>query len=398
MKINSESWMIMQRNQESLSSLLISSIPKILETHFDAIRNQSHAANMFVQTQQEFLFTSITEIQTGMIHALFMTAPKYRDYLVSSQAQGFEQGTFTARTLGEHDQIVLEISKNLNLTSQSILIAIIEQYEEDASKRVFLINRLMECNWNRFASFTQGYLASKEQQIDHLHSQKVSVMGQMAAGMAHEIRNPLASIKGFAQLAKHRLQQPVIKVDELTHYLDLSINEIDALNRLVTDFLLLSRKRDNTKHDDSVVDVKEVLQRVIGIAEQIVLSDEIHLSTHISEQELFTFGDASQLEQVFLNILKNAIDAMSNTNGAIQIWADTAANHIFIKISDNGTGMSKETLDRIYEPFFTTKENGTGIGLSICKQLIERHNGRIGYESEIGNGTAATITLPKFNS
>ncbi|WP_216624632.1 sensor histidine kinase [Paenibacillus foliorum] len=396
MKINSESWMIMQRNHDSLRSVLIYSIPKILDTHFDAISNQSHEADMFVQTQQDLLIATITEIQTGMIDALFMTPPKYSDYLVSSQAQGYEQGKFTANTLGEHDQIVLEISKNLNLTSQGIMIDIIEEYVDDSSNRVFFINRLMECNWNRFTGFAQGYLASKEQQIDHLHTQKVSVMGQMAAGMAHEIRNPLASIKGFAQLAKHRLLQPVIKVDELTHYLDLSINEIDSLNRLVTDFLLLARKSDNANHDETVVDVKRVLQRVIGIVDQIVLSDEIDLSTNISDQELFTYGDASQLEQVFLNILKNAIDSISKTNGVIQILATIVANNIFIKIADNGTGMSQETLDRIYDPFFTTKETGTGIGLSICKQLIERLNGRIEHESEIGNGTIATIVLPIY--
>ncbi|OBZ16605.1 nitrogen regulation protein NR(II) [Bacillus sp. FJAT-26390] len=386
----------MAYSENRLRSLLIPSIPLILETHFHSVTLKNSESAWFIETHKELLDSVFRTTLMHMIEALFWSSSDYIVYLNTLEQEGFEQGVFTAEIFGDHVDIILEMSKDINLTAQNIMFKIIKGIVDDSIHLLFLYNRLMECNWTRFTGFARGYLSNKNKQIDHLHEQKIAVMGQMAAGMAHEIRNPLASIKGFAQLVSHRLREPEIKVDELKEYLDITIKEIDSLNGLVTDFLVLARRGDSSKNDGNIFDVKEVLHRVNNIVNQLILSDDIVLSVDYSKEELHTFGNASQLEQVFLNILKNSIDSFTTVRGSIDVIATTVTqkNEIMLTFKDNGEGIPKDISNRIFDPFFTTKERGTGIGLSICKQLIEMYGGRIQIESELGLGTTVTIILP----
>ncbi|WP_249899402.1 ATP-binding protein [Paenibacillus sp. PK3_47] len=362
-------------------------------------RKNSESA-LFIDTYRDQLDLLFTRAISNMVEGLFLESADYEAYLKDSEQEAFEQGVFTADIFGNHVDVILEMSKDLNLTSQNIMFEIIENMSMDSSERLFLYKRLMECNWTRFTGYAEGYLSNKNKQIDHLHEQKIAVMGQMAAGMAHEIRNPLASIKGFAQLVNHRLCEPVIQVNELRAYLDITIKEIDALNGLVTDFLVLSRRGDSSKSDAKVFNIIEVLHRVNNIVNQLILSDDISLTVHYTQEPLLTLGNASQLEQVFLNILKNSIDAFSSFKGCLEITAATDPdNHeIILRFTDNGDGIPQEVLNRIFDPFFTTKAKGTGIGLSICRQLIEMYGGRIVIDSTIHVGTTVTIILPWISS
>lgn len=379
---------------------LIPTIPLILETHFDSMARKNSQTALFIKTYRGQLDPIFTKAITNMIEGLFMSDADYEAYLSDSKQEAFEQGVFTADIFGNHVDVILEMSKDLNLTSQNIMFEIIEEMILDSSKRLFFNKRLIESNWTRFSGYAEGYLSNKNRQIDHLHEQKIAVMGQMAAGMAHEIRNPLASIKGFAQLVNSRLCEPVIKVNELRAYLDITIKEIDALNGLVTDFLVLSRRGDISKTDGKIFDVIEVLHRVNNIVNQLILSDDISLSVDYPQQPLLTLGNASQLEQVFLNILKNSIDAFTSFRGCLEIVAatDVENSEIILKFIDNGDGIPQEVLNRIFDPFFTTKAKGTGIGLSICKQLIEMYGGRIDIDSTVWAGTTVTVVLPWISS
>lgn len=228
-----------------------------------------------------------------------MEAEDYVRYLDVQQREGAQQGVFMAELLGKHYDLMLEMSKDLNLTAQNVMFRIIEDQVDDSAGRLLFNERLVECNWARFTGFAQGYLSNKNQEIDSLHEQKIAVMGQMAAGMAHEIRNPLASIKGFAQLVNNRLNEPVIKAAELRTYLDITIKEIDNLNKLVTDFLVLSRKGDIVTNDGEIFNVIEVVHRVINIVNQLILSDNIVLNVNYSTEQLLTLGSASQLSRFF---------------------------------------------------------------------------------------------------
>lgn len=367
----------MSYKENELRSSLTLAVPIILNRHYHSMTMKNIEFSWFVEAHKELLDSSFSTILMSMVEALFFDSFGYDQYLNLLEKEGAEQGVYTAEIFGDHFEILLDMSKDLNLTAQNIMFKIIEEFVDDSAIRLFFYNRLMECNWTRFTGFAQGYLSNKNQQIDNLHEQKIAVMGQMAAGMAHEIRNPLASIKGFAQLVNIRLNEPEIKADELRAYLDITIKEIDALNGLVTDFLILARKGDSTKNNGVVFNVMEVIHRVNNIVNQLILSDDIILSVECSLEKVLTFGSASQLEQVILNILKNSIDSFTAFRGRIDISVTTAAetNEIILLFKDNGEGIPQDKLKRIFDPFFTTKQKGTGIGLSICKQLIEMYGG-----------------------
>ncbi|MFD5018746.1 sensor histidine kinase [Paenibacillus sp. NPDC058367] len=389
----------MSYRANALRSSLTLAVPIILDRHYHSITMKNIESVWFVETHKELLDSTFSTILISMIEALFLDSFGYDQYLSLLEKEGVERGIYTAEIFGDHFDILLEMSKDLNLIAQNMMFKIIEEMEDDSTTRLFFYNRLMESNWIGFTGFAKGYLSNKNQQIDNLHEQKIAVMGQMAAGMAHEIRNPLASIKGFAQLVNNRLYEPVIKADELRAYLDITIKEIDALNGLVTDFLVLARKGDSSKNTGVVYNVIEVIHRVNNIVNQLILSDDIILSVEYSLEKVMTYGNASQLEQVILNILKNSIDSFTAFRGRIDITVSTAneTNEIILIFKDNGEGIPLDKLNRIFDPFFTTKQKGTGIGLSICKQLIEMYGGQIKVDSEVQVGTSVMVILPWVN-
>ncbi|MEK4343700.1 sensor histidine kinase [Paenibacillus sp. FSL P4-0184] len=389
----------MSYRANALRSSLTLAVPIILDRHYHSITMKNIESAWFIETHKELLDSTFSTILISMIEALFLDSFGYDQYLNLLEKEGVERGIYTAEIFGDHFNILLEMSKDLNLIAQNMMFKIIEEIEDDSTTRLFFYNRLMESNWTGFTGFAKGYLSNKNQQIDNLHEQKIAVMGQMAAGMAHEIRNPLASIKGFAQLVNNRLYEPVIKADELRAYLDITIKEIDALNGLVTDFLVLARKGDSSKNNGVVYNVIEVIHRVNNIVNQLILSDDIILSVEYSLEKVMTYGNASQLEQVILNILKNSIDSFTAFRGRIDITVSTAneTNEIILIFKDNGEGIPLDKLNRIFDPFFTTKQKGTGIGLSICKQLIEMYGGQIKVDSEVQVGTSVMVILPWVN-
>jgi len=391
--------MKMSYSENELRSSLTLAVPIILDRHYHSVTMNNIESAWFVKTHKELLDSTFNKILMSMIEALFLDSFDYDQYLNLLEKEGVEQGIYTAEIFGDHFDILLEMSKDLILIAQNMMFKIIEEMEDDSTTRLFFYNRLMESNWTGFTGFAKGYLSNKNQQIDNLHEQKIAVMGQMAAGMAHEIRNPLASIKGFAQLVNNRLYEPVIKADELRAYLDITIKEIDALNGLVTDFLVLARKGDSSKNNGVVYNVIEVIHRVNNIVNQLILSDDIILTVEYSLEKVLTYGNASQLEQVILNILKNSIDSFTAFSGRIDITVSTSAetNEIILIFKDNGEGISQDKLKRIFDPFFTTKQKGTGIGLSICKQLIEMYGGQIKVDSEVQVGTSVMVILPWVN-
>lgn len=389
----------MSYRADALRSSLTLAVPIILDRHYHSITMNNIESAWFVKTHKELLDSTFNKILMSMIEALFLDSFDYDQYLNILEKEGVEQGIYTAEIFGDHFDILLEMSQDLILIAQNIMFKIIEEMEDDSTTRLFFYNRLMESNWTGFTGFAKGYLSNKNQQIDNLHEQKIAVMGQMAAGMAHEIRNPLASIKGFAQLVNNRLYEPEIKADELRAYLDITIKEIDALNGLVTDFLVLARKGDSSKNNGVVYNVIEVIHRVNNIVNQIILSDDIILTVEYSLEKVLTYGNASQLEQVILNILKNSIDSFTAFSGRMDITVSTSAetNEIILIFKDNGEGIPQDKLKRIFDPFFTTKQKGTGIGLSICKQLIEMYGGQIKVDSEVEVGTSVMVILPWVN-
>ncbi|MEV2910553.1 ATP-binding protein [Paenibacillus larvae] len=230
-------------------------------------------------------------------------------------------------------------------------------------------------------------LRSLEAQVQR--SDRLALIGQIAAGTAHEIRNPLTSIKGFLQmLNKSFTEQGMCKEKGFT---DIMLAEIDRVNDLVNEFLLLSKPKHVVYKP---VDLPSVIKGLLPIINneailhdvQLVYEPAISLPPVIADQEL--------LKQVFLNICKNGIEAMAN-GGKLMIIekVNIDEKRVNIEIRDNGPGIPVFVLDKIFDPFFTTKEQGTGLGLSVCQQIVHDMGGHIRVSSK-GFGTTFTVSLP----
>jgi len=229
----------------------------------------------------------------------------------------------------------------------------------------------------------------KTQQEALVQQEKLAVLGQMGAGIVHETRNFLSTIKGRIQLIDVLTENQIIK-----NHISKINNNIDELNMIMSEFLFLSKPRQSTLQEASMYDI---VNSIKGMIEALSVINGVAVDFDLSDDEMYLLCDEAQIKQVILNICKNAIEAMADQKSArlkVSTGYNKQANEMFIKISDNGKGISKEDLDKIGTPFFTTKQKGTGLGLNICYGIIKEHKGRIEVESEIGKGTTFTILLP----
>lgn len=219
--------------------------------------------------------------------------------------------------------------------------------------------------------------------------EKLAVIGQMAAGIVHEIRNPLTAIKGFNYLIRSTAADEVIQ-----DYAATVEAEINNMNKVVTDFLAFARPRPPQLEEVSLNGIVESLATML---EGQTFIRNIRFITHLTKTEKTVLADAGQLKQIILNIAQNGMDAMAGAAAPL-LTVGTAlsaqADEMLLFITDNGAGLTPEAKTKLGTPFFTTKAKGTGLGLSICYQIIEEHNGRIEVESEPGRGTSFLIYLP----
>ncbi|MBY0120408.1 PAS domain S-box protein [Bacillus sp. S/N-304-OC-R1] len=231
-------------------------------------------------------------------------------------------------------------------------------------------------------------ITEKKKTEEALHRQdKLATVGQLAAGVAHEIRNPLTSMKGYTEFL-----QMDEKNSERLEYFDIILNEIDRVNHIVEDFMLLAKPKS--------VDLKEkniilIMKNVMSLFEFDIKSKRIDLYFESSEPSILIKCDEYRLKQVFINFIKNAIDAMPN-GGELQLSVSVKNETVYISILDSGVGIPPEKLNKIGEPFFTTKKKGNGLGLMVSFQIIESHGGKVHVESEINKGTIFTIMLPLY--
>ncbi len=219
-------------------------------------------------------------------------------------------------------------------------------------------------------------------------SEKLAAMGRMAASMAHEIRNPLGIIKGTADVLKEKYGAK----EQSDEMFDFIAAEVQRLNYLINNFLSFARE---PKLNLKTGDIKLVVEKTIAAVEREEHDFEIEIATHFkNELPQFKF-DENTIQQVLFNLMINAYQAF-NKNGKIEVSLNTIylKNKKYAKISvaDNGPGIEGDT-SKIFEPFFTTKSTGSGLGLTICKQIIEKHGGWIEVTSEIGNGTTFMFFL-----
>ncbi|MDF2926034.1 MAG: diguanylate cyclase [Paenibacillaceae bacterium] len=230
-------------------------------------------------------------------------------------------------------------------------------------------------------------IRSLEEQVQR--SDRLAMIGQIAAGAAHEIRNPLTSVKGFLQMFRSTfLEKEMTK--ELS-YADIMLIEIDRINELVNEFLLLSKRR-NVSYD--MVDVGPVLKEIMPIIHSEATLHGVSVQYEPVEVIPRIIADRELLKQVFLNIGKNGIEAMSDGGIlTIQVRGDYQDGMLHIDIHDTGPGIPNFVVDKIFDPFFTTKASGTGLGLSVCQRIIHDMGGTIRVSCK-GFGTTFTLSIP----
>jgi two-component system sensor histidine kinase PilS (NtrC family) len=232
---------------------------------------------------------------------------------------------------------------------------------------------------------------------------KMAAVGVLAAGMAHEIRNPLASLSGSIQMLKSELSLD----HQQQHLMEITLRESERLNALITDFLLFAQPPQTHK---IIFPIGRIIDETIELfLHSPSFHDGIRILRPNNNEEIQTSIDPDQIKQVFWNLFINAAQAMPN-GGEIRVqrkkgnaWEIPSLpaslklegkEWMKISIADSGNGIATEEKEKIFEPFFTTKENGTGLGLSIVHKIIENHNGLIKVESELGRGSNFTIFLP----
>lgn len=216
-----------------------------------------------------------------------------------------------------------------------------------------------------------------------IKSEKLSIAGQLAAGIAHEIRNPLTAIKGFLQLIQ-------IQTRENPQYFEIVFSELNRIELILSELLLLAKPASKVIKQ---ADVTTLIHDVIRLLDTQAILNNSQFVFKYSESFLKIDCDENQLKQVFINFLKNAMEAMPS-GGTIHIFAEAYEQEVQIIIKDEGTGIPPEMLARIGEPFYTTKEKGTGLGMMVSYNIIENHKGTISVYSEVNKGTTFTITLP----
>lgn len=222
-------------------------------------------------------------------------------------------------------------------------------------------------------------------------SMKFGVIANLASSISHEIKNPLSSLAIHTEILNVRLKAIKMADSEiLNKSLGVLQNEVKRLNRIISQFFNLARIK---KTDLNLINVNTLINDILELIGQQAIERSITLEIDLSKTLERIYGDPDQLKQVFLNIILNAFHAIDN-DGTTKIKTYQQGSRVIIEISDDGSGMSAEVQERLFELYFTTKQDGGGIGMSICKNIIEAHEGNITFKSSIDEGTTFFIELP----
>lgn len=260
---------------------------------------------------------------------------------------------------GDHRQTFFELSSSLIVLATLIAI-------------VYLIENMNE---------------QIEMKQELIRTEKMNVVSQLAASVAHEIRNPMTSVRGFMQLMQ---KENLTKEQHL--YISISIEELDRAQEIINQYLALAKPQTDQYE---TIDLTSVIQQSIDVMHSYAILNSIHITQQV-ESSLEIEGLKLEIQQVLINIIKNAIEAIKSEG---EIWISAAKNSngfVSIQIKDNGVGMTEDQIKKLGSPYYSTKEKGTGLGLTVCHQIVKQMGGQIMIKSELKKGTCFTINLPSI--
>jgi len=235
-----------------------------------------------------------------------------------------------------------------------------------------------------FSGILRDITKRKEMEEVLRKADRLALVGQLAAGFAHEIRNPLTTIKGF-----FKLLEPIIQQKE--SYLSIISSELGQIESIINEFLTLAEPQLGSIELHSL---SKVAEKSIALLNTQAIISNVQIFTEFETNVPQVPCDACQIKQVFANILKNAIESMPGGGHVFVQLKKQDSDYVLIRFVDEGHGMSKDRIAKLGEPFYTTKEKGTGLGLMVSYKIIQEHSGQIVIDSDINVGTSVTITLP----
>jgi signal transduction histidine kinase len=229
----------------------------------------------------------------------------------------------------------------------------------------------------------------RETNVQLVQSEKMAAVGQLSAGLAHEVKNPLAGILGFAQLTRRSLDNP----EKISKNLDVIERETRRCTDIISNLMHFSRQEPGER---LATNINDAVALAIGLVDHQLGLQRIRIEKELGSYLPFVFSNANQLQQVVMNLLINAQQAMAPAGGTVKIRTRTAGDKVLIEVEDSGPGVPAELRSRIFEPFYTTKRagQGTGLGLSVSYGIVRDHGGSISVDDAPGGGARFTIALP----
>ena len=250
---------------------------------------------------------------------------------------------------------------------------------ENANKELSLMN----------SELIRKNVQSNEVQEQMVRAEKLSAVGTLASGVSHELRNPLSAIKNAVFLLKRKLSKEAIPdIDEkIIQFLDIMDNEIDRCSKIINDLLGFTRVSEPAR---LAFDINTVVNDALS---RVEIAENIKLSKNLQPDLPMIMIDANQIGQVLINLIQNAYQAMTD-GGNLKISTKVSDGFMEVEVGDSGCGIPEKEIKKIFDPLFTTKPRGTGIGLAVCHGIIQKHNGVIDVKSQEGVGTTMFIRLP----
>ena len=234
----------------------------------------------------------------------------------------------------------------------------------------------------------------RQLESEFAHMNRVSMMGELAASLAHEILHPIATARNNARASVRFLEMSPPNLDEVRKALDCVVKDVDRARDIV------DRMRDHIRKAPpkrEPFDLNEAVSEVIVMVRSAITANGIAVRTHLDNALVSVQGDRVQLQQVLENLILNAVDAMSSIDTGVRelsIMTRQEQTQVLVAVGDSGPGIAREHLDRVFKPFYTTKPNGTGMGLTICRSIIEAHGGRLWASANVPRGAMFQFTVP----
>ncbi|MCJ8005882.1 ATP-binding protein [Lederbergia wuyishanensis] len=321
-----------------------------------------------------------------MLHAFSLEKEALDQYLIKITSENAEYLKINETTNFSY------IIYNANIAKNEMLIEVSKYHSSWEEIRPVYI-KLSE-TIDRFLFYVTNYYTSlKDEQIEETkhtsknnHEDRLTLLGQMTSSFVHEFRNPLTTVHGFVQLL--RSENPELP------YMDIILNELEQLKFRITQFLMLSRK-EVLNQEVTLFSLNELLDQIASFIYPKLLEANVELEREL-EDNLYVTGYIEEIRQVLINIIFNAIDVLTEqmTSSVIKIKGYLTEDHsIVLETSNTGPKIPEQLLNTIFEPFVTTKKTGTGLGLYVCKEIIEKHNGQL-YCTSDDEWTTFTIKLP----